>query len=337
LKVSSPQAGVRGGSPLLKVSSPQAGVRGRQPPFESDLAASGGEGAAAPKIEILFRQPAISTYSRPRNETEYAQSKMAAIHVDLPLYIRAPFNHSVNEQQKDKADLLHDTPSVFHATSEAAAGSAGTAGQAAGTAAADQKKIHLPLEMWEMILSTSHCVDTCQTHLVFKRQRFYNRDTYYTFSGTLREFQRAADILFVDYMHHSDKSQGDDLPWDSYCQGACQGHDECPMDRGAVCSSIWQIMEFKTKKELKLYETLIPSQYSYHGFYEVVNMQGGSYSGLSRGDTHESISGKPPSKGRERTCALARCGEVFYESDKHYFDDESQRHFCSNPCYTAAE
>lgn len=41
---------------------------------------------------------------------------MAANQVYLPLYIRAPFNHSVNEQQKDKADLLHDAPSALSAT-----------------------------------------------------------------------------------------------------------------------------------------------------------------------------------------------------------------------------
>jgi len=244
---------------------------------------------------------------------------MAATQVNLPLYIRAPFNYSVNEQQKDKADLLLDAPS------------------AAGTSAAGEKskKIHLPTELWEMILATSHCVDTCQTHLVFKRSGFYNRDTYYTFSGTLREFQQAADVLFTDYLINSDRGEGDDLPWESGCSGACQGH-ECPMERGAVCSSIWQTMEFATEKELKLYESLIPRQYSYWGWYEVINMQplaDGShmcYSGFSQGDTHESITGHEPSKGKELTCH--RCEEVFYESDKHYFDEDTQHHFCSRGC-----
>ena len=252
---------------------------------------------------------------------------MAANHVNLPLYIRSPFNHSVNEQQKDKADFLFDAPSALHVLGQADAGTA------------ENKKIHLPLELWEMILATSHCVDTCQTHLIFKRARFYNRDTYYTFSGTLREFQEAADVMFRDYLANSDNSEGDDLPWDSYCQGACQGQGHnapCPMERGAICSSIWQTMEFATEKEFRLYESLIPSQYSYHGFYEVINMQplaGGShmcYSGLSRGDTHETITGKPPSKGKERTCA--QCEEVFYESDKHYFDDDQQIYYCSRGC-----
>ena len=252
---------------------------------------------------------------------------MSANQVNLPLYIRAPFNHSVNEQQKDKAELLNDAPSALYCATGAA-----------GTGAAANKKIHLPLELWEMILATSHCVDTCQTHLIFKRQHFYNRDTYYTFSGTLREFQRSADVLFVDYLASSDRSDGDDLPWDSYCQGACH-NDACPMDRGAVCSSIWQTMEFATQKELRLYEALIPRQYSYWGWYEVINMQplaGGShmcYSGLSQGDTHETITGKAPSKGKERTCA--QCEEVFYESDKHYFDDDQQIYYCSRDCQGA--
>jgi hypothetical protein len=249
---------------------------------------------------------------------------MAANQVNLPLYIRSPFNHSVNEQQKDKAELLFDAPSALSATGK------------------KNKKIHLPLEMWERILATSHYVDTCQTHLIFKRERFYNRDTYYTFSGTLREFQRAADVLFVDYLLNSDRSEGDDLPWDSYCQGACQVHNAlCPMDRGAICSSIWKTMEFASEKELRLYESLIPSQYSYWGFYEVINMQplaGGShmcYSGLSSGDTHETITGKAPSKGKERTCA--QCEEVFYESDKHYFDDDQQIYYCSRGCAAAQQ
>jgi hypothetical protein len=249
---------------------------------------------------------------------------MAANQVNLPLYIRAPFNHSVNEQQKDKAELLNDAPSALYVTGPAAAGPA-----------AENKKIHLPLELWEIILSTSHCVDTCQTHLVFKRARFFNRDTYYTFSGTLREFQRAADVLFVDYLLNSDKSEGDDLPWDSGCSGACQGQ-ACPMDRGAICSSIWQTMEFASEKELRLYESLIPRQYSYWGWYEVINMQplaGGShmcYSGFSQGDTHESISGHEPSKGQEETCAT--CGEEFYISDRHFFDDDQQVYYCGGGC-----
>ena len=249
--------------------------------------------------------------------------------VTLPLYARAPFNHSVNEQQKDKADLLKEAHSAFHVSST---------GAGTGTAS---NKIHLPTELWQMILDVSHCVDTCQTHLVFKKANVYNRDTYYIFSGTLREFQHAADTLYSDYLAHSDRNEGDDLPWDSECSGACQGIN-CPMERGAVCSSLWKTMEFATEKELRLYESLIPSQYSYWGFYEVINMKplaGGShmcYGGLSIGDTHESITGQPPSKGLERTCALATCEEVFYDSDKHYFDDESQRHFCSNACWVEA-
>ena len=266
---------------------------------------------------------------------------MAATQVDLPLYVRAPFNYSVNEQQKDKADLLLDAHSSLAATGQGAAGE-------------KSKKIHLPTELWEMILATSHCVDTCQTHLVFKRSGFYNRDTYYTFSGTLREFQKAADVLFTDYLANSDRGEGDDLPWESGCSGACQvqghgqvqgqvqgsgqgqvqGHGQdapCPMERGAVCSSIWQTMEFATEKELKLYESLIPSQYSYHGWYEVINMHSGtSYTGLSIGDTHESIAGQPPSKGAQETCS--GCEEVFYLSDKHYFDEDAQRHYCSRGC-----
>jgi hypothetical protein len=242
---------------------------------------------------------------------------MAANQVNLPLYIRAPFNHSVNEQQKDKAELLNDAPSALYVT---------------GAAAAGQKKIHLPLELWEMIFAESHCVDTCQTHLVFKRARFYNSDTYYTFSGTLREFQRAADVLFADYLLNSDRNEGDDLPWDSFCSGACQGQDHaCPMLRGAVCSSIWQTMEFANEKELRLYESLIPSQYSYHGWCEVINMRtGASYIELSRGDTHESITGKPPSKGSQQTCAT--CQEEFYTSDRHFFDDDQQVYYCGGGC-----
>ena len=252
---------------------------------------------------------------------------MAANQVNLPLYIRAPFNHSVNEQQKDKAELLNDAPSALYCATGAAAGEA-----------AKNKKIHLPLELWEMIFAESHCVDTCQTHLVFKRACFFNRDTYYTFSGTLREFQRAADVLFVDYLLNSDRSEGDDLPWDSYCQGAChdRGQQACPMDRGAICSSIWQTMEFASEKELRLYESLIPRQYSYWGWYEVINMQplaGGShmcYSGLSQGDTHVSISGHEPSRGTQQACAT--CQEVFYTSDHHFFDDDQQIYYCGVGC-----
>ena len=265
---------------------------------------------------------------------------MAANQVNLPLYIRDPFYHSVNEQQKDKAELLNDAPSALYATGEA--GPASEAGPGPGPAA-EKKKIHLPLELWEMIFAESHCVDTCQTHLVFKRACFFNRDTYYTFSGTLREFQRAADVLFVDYLANSDKSEGDDLPWDSFCSGACHDRGQglyhqqaCPMDRGAVCSSIWQTMEFATQKELRLYESLIPRQYSYWGWYEVINMQplaGGShmcYSGLSQGDTHVSISGHEPSRGTQKACAT--CGEEFYTSDHHFFDDDQQVYYCSRGC-----
>ena len=245
---------------------------------------------------------------------------MAANQVNLPLYIRSPFNHSVNEQQKDKADLLFDAPSALYCE------------------AAKNKKIHLPLELWEMILSTSHCVDTCQTHLVFKRACFFNRDTYYTFSGTLREFQRAADALFADYELNSDRNEGDDLPWDSFCSGACQGTSHvqgqgqaCPMDRGAVCSSIWQTMEFATQKELRLYESLIPRQYSYWGWFEVINMRTGMcYSRLSQGDTHESISGHEPSRGTQQACAT--CQEEFYTSDHHFFDDDQQVYYCGVGC-----
>ena len=96
------------------------------------------------------------------------------------------------------------------------------------------------------------------------------------------------------------------------------------------------MMEFSSEKELKLYESLIPRQYSYWGWYEVITMQplaDGSHmclSGFSQGDTHESITGHEPSKGKELTCH--RCEEVFYESDKHYFDEDTQHHFCSRGC-----
>jgi len=46
---------------------------------------------------------------------------MAANQVNLPLYIRSPFNHSVNEQQKDKAELLFDAPSALSATGQGTA------------------------------------------------------------------------------------------------------------------------------------------------------------------------------------------------------------------------
>ena len=115
-----------------------------------------------------------------------------------------------------------------------------------------------------------------------------------------------------------------------------------PMTRGAVCSSIWKIMEFNTEKELKIYEFLIPRAYSYYGEYEIKKFKTlASYNGneqcivfASQGDTHASICGMPPSKGPQQVCA--HCEYMFYMSDKHYFDDDHQLEYCGWRCHAMA-
>ena len=101
-------------------------------------------------------------------------------------------------------------------------------------------------------------------------------------------------------------------------------------------------MEFTTQKELKLYESLIPYAYSYYGQYEVKIFKtlaghNGNEQGIlraSQGDTHKSISGTPPSKGAQQACA--HCTQLFYMSDKHYFDDEHQLEYCGWRCHAMA-
>jgi hypothetical protein len=241
-----------------------------------------------------------------------------------PLHIRSMFNTSVNQQQRDKKDLLAVAHNTFAAT------------KWEGT------QIYLPTEIWEMIFDISHCVDTCQTHVVFKKERVYNRNTYFTFSGTFDEFKETARIAYMDSLIFDDQGECDELPWDHHCKGACGDTEDCPMLRGAVCSSIWKIMEFNTQKELKLYESLIPRAYSYYGHYEVKNFKSlanhnGNEQGIlcaSQGDTHKSICGAPPSKGPQQVCA--HCTQLFYMSDKHYFDDEHQLEYCGWRCHAMA-
>ena len=241
-----------------------------------------------------------------------------------PLHIRAMFNYSVNQQQRDKSDLLAVAHNTFAVTKW------------------DGTNIYLPTEIWEMIFDISHCVDTCQTHLVFKKERIYNMDTYLTFSGTFDEYKETARIAYMDSLLFDDQGEGDELPWDHHCKGACGDTEDCQMLRGAVCSSIWKIMEFTTQKELKLYESLIPYAYSYYGQYEVKIFKtlaghNGNEQGIlraSQGDTHKSISGTPPSKGAQQACA--HCTQLFYMSDKHYFDDEHQLEYCGWRCHAMA-
>ena len=248
---------------------------------------------------------------------------MAELHY-TPLHIRGMFNYSVNQQQRDKSDLLAVAHNTF------------------GVIRRDGTKIYLPTEIWEMIFDISHCVDTCETHLVFKKERVYNRDTYLTFSGTYEEFKVIARIAYMDSSLFDDQNEGDELPWEHHCKGACSDTHDCPMQRGAVCSSIWKIMEFNTQKELKLYELLIPRAYSYYGHYEVKNFKSlashnGNEQGISiasQGDSHASICGTPPSKGPQQACA--HCEYLFYMSDKHYFDDEHQLEYCGWRCHAMA-
>jgi hypothetical protein len=161
------------------------------------------------------------------------------------------------------------------------------------------------------------------THLVFKRERIFNKDTYYTFSGTLNDFAEVMERLIAE---PSDGCKGDDMPWANHC---C----EHPMKRGAVCSSIWKIMEFSSKKELNLYTWLIPSKYSYYGVFEIIDLRSTEYTPqlFSIGDTCESISGKAPSRGSKQTCA--KCDMDFYETERHYFDQYNQIHYCCYDCY----
>ena len=241
-----------------------------------------------------------------------------------PLHIRAMFNYSVNQQQRDKSDLLEEAHNTISVTRR------------------DGIKIYLPYEIWQIIFDISHCVDTCQTHLVFKKERIYNMDTYFTFSGTLQEFNHTARMLELDSLIFDERGDGDELPWEHHCCGACGDADDCPMTRGAVCSSIWKIMEFYTEKELKIYEFLIPRAYSYYGEYEIKKFKTlASYNGneqcivfASQGDTHASICGVSPSKGPQQVCA--HCEYLFYMSDKHYFDDDHQLEYCGWRCHAMA-
>lgn len=250
-------------------------------------------------------------------------NKMADLQY-APLHIRAMFNTSVNQQQRDKSDLLAVAHNTFFVTTK------------------DGTKIYLPTELWEMIFDISHCVDTCQTHVVFKKERVYNRNTYLTFSGSLDEFKETARIAYMDSLIFDDRGEGDELPWEHHCKGACGDREDCPMERGAVCSSIWKILEFNTQKELKLYESLIPRAYSYYGHYEVKNFKSlASHNGneqgiplVSQGDSCESISGHTLSKGIQRACN--QCTQMFYMSDKHYFDDEHQLEYCGWRCHAMA-
>lgn len=243
-----------------------------------------------------------------------------AIHIELMgRHMRAMFYESINQQQRDKSALLK----MVHKNT-------------LGVIDTKNKNIiQLPMELWDTILDMSHGVDMCQTHLVFKRERIFNKDTYYTFSGTFRDFATAMQPLI---MEHSDGCEGDELPWEHHCRGACEHpkQQSCPMDRGAVCSSIWKIMEFRSQKELNIYTSLIPSKYSYYGRFEIIDMQS-AYDGytptcMSIGDTCESISGKALSRGRKRTCV--RCETDFYEAERHYFDQDNQEYYCSHNCYT---
>jgi len=247
-------------------------------------------------------------------------NKMAVV----PLHIRAMFNYSVNQQQRDKSDLLEEAHNTFAVTR------------------GDGINIYLPTEIWQMIFDISHNVDTCQTHLAFKKERIYNRDTYFTFSGTLQEFNHTSRMMELDSLIFDERSEGDELPWEHHCKGACGDTDNCPMERGAVCSSIWKIMEFNSQKELNLYKWLIPRAYSFYGQYEVKNFKmETSYDGIepgiptgSQGDSCESISGQIPSKGPQQTCT--HCDYLFYMSDKHYFDDEHQLEYCGWRCHAIA-
>ena len=233
-----------------------------------------------------------------------------AIAMQLDRCFRGMFDHSVNKQQSDYADLI------------------GLASYAFAAKKADGSTVRLPTEIWCMILDISHCVTTCQTHLVFKKARIFNMDTYLTFSGTMRTFIQAMTVLEFD---HSDAVDKDDLPTEHFCSGACHDHD-CPMERGAICSSLWQIYEFDTLKEKKAFEMRIPQAYSYHGHVKVTDLTDMScYERTSTGESCLSISSKPFNKGAKEICC--RCEEEFYLSDRHYFDDDQQLHYCGEECY----
>ena len=230
--------------------------------------------------------------------------------MQLDRCFRGLFDYSVNKQQSDYADLIGIASDEFTAKK------------------ADGSKVYLPTEVWCIIFDISHCVTTCQTHLVFKKARIFNMDTYLMFSGTMREFIQAMTVLEFD---HSDAVDNDDLPTEHFCSGACHDRD-CPMERGAICSSLWQTFEFDTAKEMKAFETRIPQAYSYHGHVKVTDLTDMSFYELtSTGDSSQSISGKPLDKGEKKLCWL--CGETFNLSDRHYFDDDQQIYYCSGECY----
>ena len=230
--------------------------------------------------------------------------------MQLDRCFRGMFDHSVSKQQSDYADLIGIASAEF------------------GVKRADGTVVYLPAEVWYMIFDISHCVTTCQTHLVFKKARIFNMDTYLTFSGTMREFIQAMTVLEFD---HSDAVDHDDLPTEHFCSGACHDQD-CPMERGAICSSLWQTFEFDTAKELKAFETRIPHAYSYHGHVKVTDLTDlSSYELTSTGDSCLTVSGKPFAKGPTKECC--RCEEAFYLSDRHYFDDDLQLHYCSEECF----
>lgn len=242
-----------------------------------------------------------------------------------PQHIRTMFNYSINKQQSEKCDLLCMAYNTFSTTK------------------CDGTKIYLPYEIWEMIFDISHCVETCQTHLIFKKERIYNMDTYLTFSGTLKEFNHTARMMELDSLIFDERAPEDELPWEYHCEGACCSANDCPMNRGAVCSSIWKIMEFNTEKELKLYKFLIPRAYSFYGQYKINNFKtlrslNGSEQGTnifaSQGDSHKSICGVSPSKGIQEICVY--CNNLFYLSDKHHFDNDQQLLYCHWSCYSSA-
>ncbi len=230
--------------------------------------------------------------------------------MQLDLCFRGMFDHSVRKQQNDYANLIGEASLLFAAKK------------------ADGSEVRLPTEIWFMIFDISHCVTTCQTHLVFKKARIFNMDSYLTFSGTMREFIQAMTVLEFD---HSDAVDHDDLPTEHFCSGACRDQ-LCPMERGAICSSLWQTFEFNTAKEMKAFETRIPQTYSYHGHVKVTDLTDMScYELESTGDSCLSISSKLFNKGQQETCC--RCAEEFYLSDRHYFDDDLQLPYCSEECF----
>ena len=247
---------------------------------------------------------------------------MAAIALDgFDKCFRDLFTYTKNKTKQDKKELLEIAADVFYSTKT------------------DGTKLYLPGEMWEIIFSISHCVDTCQTHLAFKKPRVYNRDTYYIFSGTPFQFAKAIERLDEE---HNEEDENDDLPIDHFCSGVCEeginkktnNSAVCPMNQGRICSTIWKIFEFDTERELKIFEYLIPHNYCFHGFFEVKNLIDFSiYAGMSAGDSWHTLSKKGFDKGPTKICV---CAQEFYLSDKHYFNEDTQRYFCSVKCLEKA-